>query len=81
MNSLSAADFAGPTVGTIVILVAAVITVAWVLVPFAVIGVKPLLRELIAEAKRTNALLEAASRARSNASHPAPELQSIRPER
>lgn len=35
---------------------------ALVLLPFATFGMKPLLRELIAETKRTNALLEAASR-------------------
>lgn len=35
-----------------------VLAVAWIVLPFAMFGVKPLLRELIAEAKKTNALLE-----------------------
>jgi hypothetical protein len=35
----------------------AVLTIAWIVLPFALIGTKPLLRELIAEAKKTNALL------------------------
>ena len=34
-----------------------VLTIAWIVLPFALIGTKPLLRELIAEAKKTNALL------------------------
>lgn len=34
-----------------------VLTIAWIVLPFALIGLKPLLRELIAEAKKTNALL------------------------
>jgi hypothetical protein len=35
-----------------------VLTIAWIILPFALIGTKPLLRELIAETKRTNKLLE-----------------------
>jgi hypothetical protein len=35
-----------------------VLAIAWIVLPFALIGTKPLLRQLIAEAKRTNALLE-----------------------
>ena len=35
-----------------------VLAIAWIILPFALIGTKPLLRELIAETKRTNALLE-----------------------
>ena len=42
-----------------------IIAVLWVLMPFAIFGTKPILRELLAEQKRTNALLqEAAERAR-----------------
>jgi len=37
-----------------------VLFIAWVVLPFAIIGTKPLLRELIRETQRTNALLEAA---------------------
>jgi hypothetical protein len=35
-----------------------VLAIAWIVLPFALIGTKPLLRQLIAETKRTNALLE-----------------------
>lgn len=46
-------------------LLALLIAILWILMPFAIFGSKPLLRELIAEQKRTNALLqEAAERAR-----------------
>lgn len=33
------------------------VSILWILVPFAVFGIKPLLRELIAEQRRTNELL------------------------
>ena len=36
---------------------ALILTVLWILVPFAVFGIKPLLRQLIAEQRRTNDLL------------------------
>lgn len=81
MGPISTAAMAGPMVATIVILFGIVMTIAWILVPFAVIGMKPLLRTLIAETKRTNALLEAAARARSSASDVASELGTIRPDR
>jgi hypothetical protein len=35
-----------------------VLSVCWIVLPFALIGTKGLLRELIAETRRTNALLE-----------------------
>lgn len=37
---------------------AIVLLIAWILLPFAMFGLKPLLRELIREQKRTNELLE-----------------------
>jgi len=33
-----------------------ILTVLWILVPFALFGIKPLLRELIAEQRRANEL-------------------------
>jgi hypothetical protein len=36
------------------------VAVLWIVLPFAVFGTKPLLRELIAEQKRTSHLLELA---------------------
>lgn len=41
---------------------AVVLVVLWLVLPFAVFGVKALLRELIGEVRRTNALLEHARR-------------------
>jgi len=35
-----------------------VLVVAWVVLPFAIIGTKPLLHELIAEVRKTNGLLQ-----------------------
>jgi uncharacterized protein YoxC len=35
-----------------------VLAIAWIVLPFALIGTKPLLRELIAETKKTNELLQ-----------------------
>jgi len=35
-----------------------VLVICWIILPFAVIGTKPLLRQLIAETKRTNDLLD-----------------------
>ena len=35
-----------------------ILAVAWIVPPLALIGTKPLLRQLIAEVQRTNSLLE-----------------------
>ncbi len=40
------------------IVLGVILAIAWIMLPLALIGTKPLLRELLAEAKRTNALLE-----------------------
>ena len=37
-------------------IVGLILTVLWILVPFALFGIKPLLRELIAEQRRANDL-------------------------
>lgn len=39
------------------VIIAFVLLVCWIVLPFAVLGTKPLLRELIREQKRTNELL------------------------
>jgi hypothetical protein len=44
-------------------LLISVMAVIWLLVPFAVFGIKGLLRELLAEQKRTNELLTYGPRA------------------
>lgn len=41
-----------------------VLLVCWIVLPFAMIGTKAILRELVREQRRTNALLEAAARDR-----------------
>lgn len=42
------------SLGMIGIILAIVLVVCWIILPFAVIGTKPLLRELVREQKRTN---------------------------
>ena len=49
---------AGGIVWLTLVTFGAVLTVAWIILPFALIGTKPLLRQLIAETRRTNVLLE-----------------------
>jgi hypothetical protein len=39
-----------------------ILTICWIVLPFALIGTKPLLRQIIVELQRTNALLEARRR-------------------
>jgi hypothetical protein len=46
------------TVYHIFVVLGVIIAVCWVLLPFALIGTKPLLRDILAEQRRTNALLE-----------------------
>jgi hypothetical protein len=45
-------------VGIAVVVFLVILTIAWTLLPFAMFGLKPLVRELIAETRRTNQLLE-----------------------
>jgi hypothetical protein len=81
MGTLSGAvGMVGPVLATIVIVFAILLAIAWVVLPFAVIGTKRLLRELIAETRRTNALLESAARTRSRIDI-APEIDKLRAER
>lgn len=42
----------------IAIALGVVLIIAWTILPFAIIGTKPLLRQLVAEVQVTNALLE-----------------------
>jgi hypothetical protein len=46
------------TVSLFVAILVVILTACWIILPIAVIGTKPLLREILAEQKRTNALLE-----------------------
>lgn len=47
----------GGTLGLILVLFFLLLAILWLLVPFAVFGIKGLLRDLIREQQRTNALL------------------------
>jgi uncharacterized protein YoxC len=42
----------------VVVVFGVIIAIAWIVLPLALIGTKPLLRQLVAEVRRTNALLE-----------------------
>jgi len=46
----------GLLLSTILVLFAVVLAVCWVILPFALIGMKPLLRQLIVEVRRNNEL-------------------------
>ena len=48
----------GGIVWLIVLVFGLILAVAWIILPLALIGTKPLLRQLIAEVQRTNSLLE-----------------------
>lgn len=43
--------------GIFAVLFLIVLAVAWIIMPFAIIGTKPILRELLQEQRRTNELL------------------------
>lgn len=49
------------------------VVVCWIILPFAIIGTKPLLRELLREQQRTNELLAGRLRAASEAARREPE--------
>jgi hypothetical protein len=49
---------AGGLVWIAIVALAVALCIAWIIVPFALIGIKPLLRQLIDETRRTNALLD-----------------------
>ncbi len=57
------------TMGTLVVVAwvfLIILAILWICMPFAIFGTKPLLRQLLAEQKKTNKLLEeAAKRAKS----------------
>lgn len=50
--------------GLIVMIFLVVLAIAWTLLPFAMFGLKPLLRDLLAETRRSNQLLEALARSK-----------------
>ena len=48
----------GTIVWLVLLVLGLILAIAWIVLPLALIGTKPLLRQLIAEVQRTNALLE-----------------------
>jgi hypothetical protein len=48
----------GAIVWLVLLVLGLILAIAWIVLPLALIGTKPLLRQLIAEVQRTNALLE-----------------------
>ena len=48
----------GTIVWLLVFIFGLILAIAWIVLPLALIGTKPLLRQLILEVQRTNALLE-----------------------
>ena len=57
----------GVTLYIVVIVFGIVLTIAWIILPFAIIGTKPILRELLRETQRTNELLQRAGASMSRA--------------
>lgn len=47
----------GATGILVVVVLALILVVCWIILPFAIIGTKPLLRQLLAEQRKTNDLL------------------------
>lgn len=47
------------TLMLLMVLLGTVLAIAWILLPFAMFGMKPLLRQLVTEQQRTNELLRA----------------------
>lgn len=47
----------GPAVAMVILLLGIALVVCWIILPFAILGTKPLLRQLLAEQRRTNELL------------------------
>ncbi len=47
----------GPILALALLVLGLILAVVWIFVPFAIMGTKPLLRELLAEQRRTNKLL------------------------
>ncbi len=70
MDSNAAAGLAGLSMMASLFFV--ILGILWILVPFAIFGIKPLLKDLIQQQERTHKLLEAGLVAREAAVAPAP---------
>jgi hypothetical protein len=72
MDTAAAAGMGGMML--VLMVLAVVLVIAWILLPFAMFGMKPLLRDLIRETKRTNDLLEAGVKTRDVAGQQAVDI-------
>lgn len=64
--------------GLLITLFSILVLILWILVPFAIFGIKPLLRELIAEQRRTNQLLSQVATGKPAPAAPADEGPTLR---
>lgn len=60
----------GATMFLLLGILGVVLAVVWIILPFAILGTKPLLRELVIAQHRTNELLEQAARERGAGARP-----------
>jgi predicted PurR-regulated permease PerM len=63
MDYLSSGASIVAILALVAIVLGVLLIVCWIVLPFAVIGTKPLVRELIREQQMTNKLIEAQTRA------------------
>jgi predicted PurR-regulated permease PerM len=63
MEHLSGAGSIVAILALVAIVLGVVLIVCWIVLPFAVLGTKPLVRELIREQQMANKLIEAQTRA------------------
>ena len=63
MENLSGGASIVMVLALVAILLCVMLVVCWIVLPFAVIGMKPLVREVIREQQATNKLIEAQGRA------------------
>jgi predicted PurR-regulated permease PerM len=63
MDHLSGSGSIVVILSLVAIVLGVVLVVCWIVLPFAVIGIKPLIRELVREQQATNRLIEAQVRA------------------
>lgn len=63
MDYLSAGASIVMVLALVAIVLCVTLVICWIVVPFAVVGLKPLVRELIREQQATNKLIEAQIRA------------------
>jgi hypothetical protein len=56
-----------------------VLVILWIALPFSIFGIKDILKELIAEQKKTNDILSSMTRGRSKAANAAPKAANAAP--